>query len=100
MFEGVLEHIGCKRREIAQQRDEPQSYAEMAAKAPSIEELLLRRGVDVERCLAEFSDYVERVEHAGAAAVVHAGDVPLTGNVHISMGRTITRRQADKLLRK
>lgn len=100
MLQRVLACLRGKSKQPESSEPEPESYEEMAERAMSVEDLLAQQGVNVEKVLQNFSEFVERVEQAASAKIVHGSAVPMTGSVHIGLDRVTARRDVERDLRR
>jgi hypothetical protein len=79
----------------SQSEVESVSYEEMLRQAPTVRELLRRHGATPDQEYDDFQRYIADAERRLLTELVHDINVPLAGNVHISLGRVVSRKEAD-----
>lgn len=95
MLESVLARFR-KDVQSSYKKPVPQSYEELAAGVESLEDLLKQRGINIDKDLEDFPEYLERMAQANPPKILYGNDVPMTGSIHISLGREVRAVRQNK----
>lgn len=78
---------------------QPLSPEELLQQAPTVRELLQSYGATPDKEFNDFQAYIAEAEDRLQTVLIHHSDVPPVGNVHIALGKVVSRKEVDDTFR-
>lgn len=82
----------------SESQEERLTYDQLRQQAPSVREILERKGAKYDDSFRDFQGYIKEAEANFPSGLIGLGHVPLAGNVHLAVGRIARRQQIEEAL--